>query len=685
MGFEAPARRSALRLRRSIEEQLNRLGFGRVGSIPADTTFRQWVEELGERGLKVDGRPFSLADRPALIPVYDAIPTTIEQARDKTLVMQKATQLGLTVWEVLADIYLCKKFAPLRIGLFLPSQALAIDKSSLRFMPILRSAPELYNELTHRISKTGVSKYIGEGNVLSREMGESILMFLWTSGKATTESRPMDVISLDEVQEMALAQIEKVMARCGASDVNFRMLLSTANGPDVDINFWYKRGTQEVFHTHCQACGVYSDLSEPAGIFPNASTAYSKGQFKGAPTGVFVWVCPACQAWIQDAQIGKYICQNPNPDPGVRSLLLPRVIAPKNAVSPNVMVTEFNRAITGDQKKSYYNRTLARPYIDANQLPVTMTHCLACVAEGEKLGLQWETSGAETYMGIDQMGGFNCVIIKRRLPDGRQAVIHCEVIYDEEPFVRCGKLMKQYGVAVCVVEQLPNYNSAHKFANKFRKRVYLTTAYTDSTDPITWGDDLTKSDRRTDEDERNRYTVTVNQYKAMQTSLHRIRERGCLFPNPSLLEQEIQDQNGAFRRSPLVTDMVFLHFTKTALVVTTNEKTGKSRPSVSKVGLDPHFSFANMLCDVAWARNHGTGMMILPEAATGAATTEQGKKAQQSMPGLPANIVAMIDAGSRPGTCGSCFSYLAGVCTERDLRVGAGDVCCDIYAPKEDE
>jgi hypothetical protein len=34
----------------------------------------------------------------------------------------------------------------------------------------------------------------------------------------------------------------------------------------------------------------------------------------------------------------------------------------------------------------------------------------------------WETKGKDCYMGIDQMGSFNVVIIKRRLPDGR----HCQ-------------------------------------------------------------------------------------------------------------------------------------------------------------------------------------------------------------------------------------------------------------------
>jgi len=133
----------------------------------------------------------------------------------------------------------------------------------------------------------------------------------------------------------------------------------------------------------------------------------------------------------------------------------------------------WKRAVTGDQRKTFFNRKLGRPYIDADQLPVTMAHCMACVEEGKRLGLVWETKGKDCYMGIDQMGSFNVAIIKRRLPDGRQAVVHVEAIFDDNPFARCSELMRAFGVVICVVEQLPNVNDARRFANEFKGRVYL--------------------------------------------------------------------------------------------------------------------------------------------------------------------------------------------------------------------
>ena len=62
-------------------------------------------------------------------------------------------------------------------------------------------------------------------------------------------------------------------------------------------------------------------------------------------------------------------------------------------------------------------------------------------------------------------------------------------------------------------------------------------------------------------------------------------------------------------------DVAFFHFTRTALVVEKDEDEKKFKRKVVKVGIDPHTSYANMLCDVAWSRAHGTSTFILPDTA----------------------------------------------------------------------
>jgi len=664
----------AANLRRRIASSVAVAGYAKPGSIPLDMSFRKWCEDLAGKGLKVDGHPFTLSDRPSLNELYDQIPTTIDEARRRTLVIMKGAQMGMTVWEMLADLYMAIKFEPLVVGMFTPDQALAADKSERRFMRLVRTVPDAYQKLIHRIEGDGLRK-IGEGNVLTRIMGESAFLFLWTSGKVSTESRPMDVVSFDEVQEMTLDQIEKTRERMSASRFRYTLMLSTANWPDLDIHFWYQQGTQHAWHTACDACGEETDLSAH---FPEC-VDYNTGQHPGFELNEYLYVCPRCRAGIIDTQRGRFIAARP--DALVRSYHISQIISP--TITPRELMEGWNRSVSGNMRKSFFNRKLGRPYIDKDQIPVTLEHCLAAVEAGRLAGVTWQESGQDCVMGIDQMGSYNAVIIKRRLQDGRQAVVHVEAVFDLDPFARCYDLMAQFGVTMCVVEQLPNVNDARKFANKFRGRVFLAGYAELKDDMMIWGDDLSKSDRRTAEEDRTRYTVTLNQYKVMQTALFRIKNQVCLFPDPSLLAQDVIE-SGERRRILILKDWVFHHFTKTALVVEENEKTGKFRPKVKKVGIDPHFAFANMLCDVAWARLHGTGMIMIPEigGASGSGHSEAAHDAQKKvseMPGIPKGIVKMMDVPD--GTCGRCSSFDGGFCTMRSFTVKAADPGCPLYDP----
>src|SRR6185312_14823062 len=226
----------------------NRTGFkvDPKAEIPPEMTFRQWCEKLAAEGLKVDGFPFTLDNRPAMAWIYDQIPTTIEEAFKRTLVIMKCAQVGFTVMEMLVALYFALKFEPCKVGMYLPDRSLAAAKSSIRFLPIVRSIPTAHARLkAEKIDAQGhTASKGGEGNVMIRSMGDSNFYFLWTSGKAMTESFPMDLLTFDEVQEMPPADIEKTSERLSASRIRYRLLGSTANWPDADIHFWFKQGTQ---------------------------------------------------------------------------------------------------------------------------------------------------------------------------------------------------------------------------------------------------------------------------------------------------------------------------------------------------------------------------------------------------------------------------------------------------------
>lgn len=597
-------------------------------------TFIQWCERLEKEGLKVDGHPFTLSDRPAMRFIYELIPSNVVEAFGKVSVIMKCTQVGFTVMEMLAMIYLALRFAPAKIGMFMPSQMLAAGKSSERFMPIVRTVPDVYRLMTEKRA-TGKSD---EGNVLIRNLATSRFHFLWTSGKTATESFPMDVISFDEVQEMAIADMEKTKERLSASKIRYTLMGSTANWPDSDIHWWYKRGTQHQFHTECPHCGTGQVLDEH---FPQC-IGYDSDQRE------YRYRCHDCQGWIDDPQIGEWIPKDP--EARIVSVHFPQFLSP--TISPREIIEAYHNA---DDMKNFYNRKLGKPYTDPSQVPVNLEMLNDCARVGMELGLIWKRSATGTFMGIDQMGRFNVAIIKERLRDGRQAVIHLEYIYDDDPFARCSDLMDEFGVQCCVVETLPNYNDAKRFAQKHLGRVFLAGYAKIDDEMMRWGDGpkLDASDRRTSDEERDRYTVTLDQYKCMQTSMARFQKRLCLFPDPDGLVQDVTEK-GQTKTMAVCKELAFLHFTRTALIAEKDEEEKKFTRRVVKVGLDPHTSYANMLCDVAWARAHGTSMFIMPDPVNDPDSPKEPPRAVQipSSAGSALESIKIMQVAE--DTCGKC-------------------------------
>ena len=651
--------------------------------IAAGTTFRQWCEQLGRDGLKVDGKRFRLDDRPAMAWIYDQVPSTEDEAYRLVLVLMKCSQVGFTVMEMLATIYLGLRFGPATVGMFLPDMNLAGFKSTERFVPIVRSVPSVH-ALMSQDAADGSGRKAGEGNVNRRRIGDALFVFSWTSGRATTESVPMDVLSFDEVQEMTLAQIEKTYERVSASPLRFMLMGSTANWPDADIHHWYKRGSQSQFHTECPTCGKRKPLDD---YFP-ACIRFDPERDRHR------YVCEDGH-WIDDPQRGVWIASNqaadPPVDPGVdkrdrplriRSIHFPQFLSP--TISAGEIIDKFT---TSTDKKNFHNRVLGKPYLDPTQIPVTLEHMARCVQAGKAAGVKWKSMTRGAFMGIDQMGNYNVVVIKERLPDGRQAVIHLEEVYSEDPFARCDELMESFGVAVCVVEINPNYNDAKRFANRHRGRVFICNSFGAlPEDMVKWGDapKLDISDRRTDEEERDRFTVRIDQFKCMQTSMARFtaKEPICLFPDSQDLTQKVYDKG--MEKVEAVAPRAFHHFTKTALVAEKDEETNQYKRVVKKVGIDPHFSYANLLCDVAWARSHGTATFIIPQGKS-EIEERRARAAEQNMPGLPAGVVAMLEAPPAGDVCGRClgFGKERSVCNERNIVVAASDPGCPFFVSAE--
>lgn len=379
------------------------------------------------------------------------------------------------------------------------------------------------------------------------------------------------------------------------------------------------------------------------------------------------YCCTLCNGWIDDTQQGAWIAKVPQAHE--MSIHFHQMLSP--TISAREMLESYFNAT---DMKNFYNRKLGKPYTDPSQVPVNMEMLNACVAEGARLGVVWKDRGAGFFMAIDQMGCFNVVLVCERLESGHMAIVHAEEIYDADPFLRCTELMANFKIAVCVLEQLPNYNDAHRFAKlpAHEGRVFLVNYKDMPDDWLQWGDDpLNRADRKTADADRLRYTVSIDQYRAMQMAFAKIQQKVTVFPDAMALVQEVQDK-GVKKRVAVLRERVFFHFTRTALIAEKDPEQKKFRRRVVKVGIDPHFSYAYMMLNVAWARAHGTSAFIFPES--------QPVAIDANLPGLPQAVVAALTTPLND-TCGKCsaFNQEQHRCDHLGLLVRNSDPACAYY------
>lgn len=645
--------------------------------IPESMGFRAWCQSLGDAGLKVDQHPFTLANRQSMWEIFDQIPTTMQEAYGRTLVIQKAAQMGATIFEQLAALYFALKFPPCQCLMYLPDRSMAGYKSTNRFMPIVRSVPSI-----HSLIMAGKAN---EGNVLTRIMPSigSGFLFLWTHGKegGVTESFPGDFMSLDEVQGVTLEQVDRVTERLSASRIRYRLMLSTPLWPELDINAFYLLGDQRKFHSRCgcESGVVLTDLFLQSAL---------RGQTEfpvGWRDGELAYRCPTCGQWIDDAQVGEW--RPHNPVGRWPSFHLSQVLSP--TITPHEILSAWHAADTVARRQNVFCRKFGSPLADDSQILATAEILRECARVGVMLGLTWESSGDGCIMGVDQMGSFCVVTIGRVHATGRLAVIHVELVYALDPWSRLDELMALYRIPVCVIEQLPNIDSARQFAHRHQGRVWLITSYGDLEDFVSWGDVIvSKSDRKTQEDYRDRYTLRADQYRVLDWVAARFREQFIIFPDPALLAAEVKQDGVSVIGRPL-SDVFWVHYQKTGLVLEEPDQDPKDksvkqpRRRVLKLGLDPHASFSLMCLALAWFRSHGTSHFILPGVDSMRDKDQSlAETVEKKMPGLPVHVLGMLERETE--TCGRCDAYRAGLCQERGAQVRETDPACDLFVALED-
>jgi hypothetical protein len=609
-----------------------------------------------------------------LRPIYEALSG---DPIDQDVVIMKSAQGGASTLALLWALWLALRYRD-QLAYFLPTQDLARTFSTTRFIRLIRDNRDIHRLMGDARSPKS-RRVTDEGSAGIRQVADSMIHFTFMGGKVTTEALPLDAIVFDEVQEMLLADIEKALERMSASSLRATLRISTANLPGADIDYFYQRSDQREFHSRC-ACAdgvVLANQWDPA----TGPLCIDRGN--GSTPGVSqrpFYVCPRCKTIIRDPQDGAF--RPHNPGSARIGFHFPQMLSPR--WTAGALLQKWDNRIT---TQNFYNRSLGKPYADPSTMPVTEEHLVRCQNPDLQWGLPARRSVNAVFMGIDSMGGESYVVVKARTGD-RMRLLHLEIVQSNDPWRRCAELMREYRVTTAATEGLPNFNEAHRFAQAFDGRVFIVHYQTVADEILRWADRSREgfSVRASLDDVRTPWTVGVDQFKMMSWSLSKWSKGEIETPDARTLTQVLRTQSGV-ASVQVCRDVLWLHLQRVALVtepVQGREHEHMTRSAVRKVGIDPHFAYANMLSDVAWARVYGTSMMLFPsdrvsEMQPPAAADPYRQQVEEALPHL-------FHAPDPSISCGNCAHFDPGreFCTHRNLGVEATQLSCDAHIPSAD-
>jgi len=529
-------------------------------------------------GAQVDNNPIEFENHRYLLPIY------ADQSDE--VVMAKAAQLGATVWMMLRVLWWLWAHPGRKAGLYMPNKELVDNTSADRLTPLIKSVPPIA-EIADPNDKLGL-----------RKIGKSSFYLMHLGGKSSKDSVPLDYVSFDEIRLCSDKDIDQTLERISHSPYKMKLYASTTGLPGSNIDMRFHGGTQ---HMWMAKCGCPDGVNLPR-TFPDCVVTDDSKR-----PGEAYLRCPKCHYEIKNPQNGRYIPQNPgaNYNSYHVSQLTSRFITTNE-------IWDFWKRTTN--KQEFYNSKLGLPYVDAENMGVTMDILKSIVKED----LPWAEPNkpeTKTAMGIDQGAGYIMVTIADH-KDNQKRIRHVEIVDQHNPdyrgpdgeilspFNRAAELMKEYNVGLCVVDAMPSVNDALQFARQFPGRVFLAY-YADGKEMVQWNDrsKYKETVRKAGPLLKFKHTATISRFASLDYMFGELKSGSFIVPDPHRLRQMAHDEKTNQLVPTAPCERLFDHLCR--LIKNwkeTNEETGDGKWRWVYAGGDPHLAHSLNYCNIALER-----------------------------------------------------------------------------------
>lgn len=553
----------------------------------------------GYGGLKVDQEEVSFKNHPHMIPIY--------ASKADWLAIIKGAQTGATVWILLRILHRLL-FDRCDLGLYLPTEALLQRTVRTRLDPLIEQVPELAKAILRDSNTMSLKRFH------NRWGGVSNLALFHIGGVATKVSSPLGDVTVDEVKECSVRDIEELQYRMAAQLKTREVYASTAGAPGETIDFFFKQGCMNTWLSRCKCSDGGVDL---AAHWPNTIAVMRDGSVH--------YRCHRCGWKIDDPRVGNFVAQSP----GVterESYSVSGLLGPKWSIRPDLVWHKWQTSVN---KQEFYNSMLGLPFIDIESQPVDEELLRSCVnAPGypayDGTGIAWGAHLPQGHarrrrcaMGIDQHASNCYAVIMRRGKDGKAELVHLEVIDSDNPryfvndapvspWVRVRELMHEYDVACCIVDAAPNWNESRQLATDFSRRVWCASYVDSQADTVRWLDKRNQSEAtiKGGRDLNLQWQVHLHRFRSLEETLSMFAQHKLLMPDPTTLVQTAFSlKNKRFEAEQTCISRFWLHLKSIAREkVNVDDDTGTFKMRWRNVNLDPHYCHALNFARIALER-----------------------------------------------------------------------------------
>jgi len=556
---------------------------------------------------RLDGKKFDFERYPYLAEIY--------RDNHPFITLMQAAQTGKTGFLLSTLVrWGCLHWGE-SFAMYFPGWDLTKAFSSVRFKPFVLSQPFIAPYLGKETSQTRT----GEDSKMIRTLGRSKFFFFTITGKASTESFPIKGLLFDELRGMDKEDVQKAEQRTSSYDDFYKFRASTARYPEQDIDAAFQDGDQRYYHTDCKCSdGVILAKNWPE-CFGESNGSTPSLSEKSFPNGF--WLCPKCGEILRDPQVGNWRLHNPGAES--HSYQVPKIISPAYAINPKRLWAEYTEP--GVSIGEFYNSGLGLAYVDEDARILNEDNLIACVNPN----LRWEKKGSGCAIGVDVQRGYLVAVVKRKVSGDKFRTIHVDVLYEQggkDCWEQLDDLMVRFD-SVCVIDDAPEYDSAFKFAERFRGRVWLAH-YIDSDKTgfmISWGDKphTDEGQKKVDRSAQLKFTVSICRFKFMEYTLGRWKDRMNECADPDALIKMLPKKKNSVILTPYMRSGEMSPVEICRKVYWKNltnmikrqdyigdKKESKTRMVFEAVG-DDHFAHADLYCNAALLRVRNKGRIFI--------------------------------------------------------------------------